>query len=230
MDKLSMKKYLLGSLLIIAILITIIGCNYNKPKIEKEEEVLDGISFKTEFENVPNERYHLVIEKENPFKYLTVDNMDEVFKTTNIIILGYPTSDVTRAVVEQLIKISKELNLENIYYYNILDNRTIYTINETQDEQNNEKIEIVKEKEKTTSFEKLSTYISSYFKSQQILYKDKIYTPEEKTVIVPVVILIKDGKIIKYYDKFDQKEQDDFTSLTEEDYQKLKDSITAIIE
>ncbi len=225
-----MKKYLLGSLLIIAILITIIGCNYNKPKIEKEEEVLDGISFKTEFENVPNERYHLVIEKENPFKYLTVDNMDEVFKTTNIIILGYPTSDVTRAVVEQLIKISKELNLENIYYYNILDNRTIYTINETQDEQNNEKIEIVKEKEKTTSFEKLSTYISSYFKSQQILYKDKIYTPEEKTVIVPVVILIKDGKIIKYYDKFDQKEQDDFTSLTEEDYQKLKDSITAIIE
>ena len=69
-----MKKYII---LIISIFL-ICGCEI-KPQIEKEEQVIDGLNFKVEYEKYNSTKYQLNIEKDNNFKYLDMNNINNVF-------------------------------------------------------------------------------------------------------------------------------------------------------
>lgn len=223
-----MKKYVAGALFVIGILLVVIGVCYNKPSVEKEQEVLDGINFKTEFENKNQEGYQLDIKKENPFKYLTSKNMDEVFKGNNIILLGYPESNVTRALIEQLLKLSKELDINEIYYYNVLENSSKYKLE--IDEQTKE-VKVMKEKDCTESFTKLTEYLNKYLVVQEIISSDgQVYKTDDKTLAVPSLIFVKDGKILEFYDKFPKKEQEEFSGFGETELEKLKNDIYQLVE
>lgn len=223
-----MKKYLAGALFVIGILLVVIGICYNKPSIEKEKEVLDGINFKTEFENKNQEGYPLNIKKENPFKYLTSQNMDEVLKENNIILFGYPESNITRALIEQLLKLSEELDINEIYYYNVLENSSKYKLE--ADEQTKE-IKVVKEKDCTESFAKLKEYFSKYLISQEIKSSDgKIYQTDDQTLAVPSLVFIKDNKVLEFYNDFPKKEQEEFSGFGETELEKLKNDIYILVE
>ncbi len=231
-----MKNYIIGSIFIIIVLIIIVGCSYNSPTIEKEQNVMDGINFKAEFENASQEKFQLLIEKENPFKYLNEDNMEGVFQNTNIIFLGYPESNISRAVVKELLDLSKELEIEDIYYYNVLNNRSQYILTPVSDKKENEdvkepKYEITKTKEQTKSFEKIKTYLKKYLAKQTITDSNgKKYEVPEKTILAPAIVFIKDGKITSYYSNFPKKEQEEFIGFNEKDLKKLKDNLVKLIE
>ena len=98
-----MKKYII---LIISIFL-ICGCDI-KPQIEKEEQVIDGLNFKVEYENYNSTNYQLNIEKDNNFKYLDMNNINNVFSSNNIIFIGEPQDNKSRYLVDSLNNIEKD--------------------------------------------------------------------------------------------------------------------------
>ena len=107
-----MKKYVI---LIISIFL-ICGCEI-KPQIEKEEQVIDGLNFKVEYENYNSLNYQLNIEKDNNFKYLDMNNIKNVFSSNNVIFIGEPQDNKSRYLVNSLNDIQKDYDVD-IYYYN----------------------------------------------------------------------------------------------------------------
>ncbi len=83
----------------------------------KEEEVIDGIKFKVEYEEYNNELFELNIPKENKFKYVTEENFNDVFSNTNLIYLGRPNDNLSRNIVNILI--NNNFNITDIYYVNL---------------------------------------------------------------------------------------------------------------
>ena len=70
-----MKKYVI---LIISIFL-ICGCEI-KPQIEKEEQVIDGLNFKVEYENYNSLNYQLNIEKDNIIVYKNLQEEGIIMK------------------------------------------------------------------------------------------------------------------------------------------------------
>lgn len=195
-----MKKYFL----IFLITIFFVGCS--SIKIEKEENVMDGIVFKTEFENFNQVNTVLSINKENPFKYLTISNVDTFFSGTGILFLGYPTSDVSRGVVELLLDFAKRENLKDIYYCNLENHRDSYKVKDGV---------LEKEKDGSSLYISLLKYLNSYVKPYRITFEEKDYSVGVNRLYGPSIVFVKDGKIIGYFDKFTRKEQEEFSGFSD---------------
>lgn len=210
-----MKKYFL----IFLITIFFVGCS--SIKIEKEENVIDGIAFKTEFENFNQVNDVLSIDKENPFKYLTELNVDTFFSGSGILFLGYPTSSVSRGVVDLLLTFSKEADISEIYYCNLTNHRDLYTI---------EGEVPVKEKDGSHLYTLLMKYLSSYAKPYHIIYEDKDYFVDENRLYGPSIVFIENGKIIKYFDQFNRKEQEEFSGFSDADKENYLNAWKALVE
>lgn len=111
-NKIEKIKFIFFSLLF---LFTLTGCD--TIKVLKEEEVIDGIKFKVEYEEYNNELFELNIPKENKFKYVTEENFNDVFSNTNLIYLGRPNDNLSRNIVNILI--NNNFNITDIYYVNL---------------------------------------------------------------------------------------------------------------
>ena len=116
--------------LIIIFILLITGCR-NK----------DSILFKQEFEheNYSN-NIKLSIPSNNPFVYITDSNLIKKIENKEdiIVLFGYAKSKETREVINHLLKISKELNINKIYYLDILEIRD-------EKEFNNDEINVLKQ-------------------------------------------------------------------------------------
>lgn len=111
-----MKKNIKKSILVLfLILLLTSGC-------KKKND--DNIKFKNEFESL-NEQYSIVsIKEENPFKYKTQEEIDELIKSkeTFVVLYGNSKNNDTRSIIEQLINLSYNNNLGTIYYVSREDN------------------------------------------------------------------------------------------------------------
>lgn len=200
-----MKKYII---LIISIFL-ICGCEI-KPQIEKEEQVIDGLNFKVEYENYNSTNYQLNIEKDNNFKYLDMNNINNVFSSNNVIFIGEPQDNKSRYLVDSLNNIEKDYNID-IYYYNYKDNNPKYEIKDEK---------LVKTSDGTKLYSEMLEKLNDYVTTLNVEKEEQIYKTEEKVFSTPAIVFILDKKIYGYYDDFEFDSSSNNIKLTDQ-YQKL---------
>ena len=200
-----MKKYII---LIISIFL-ICGCEI-KPQIEKEEQVIDGLNFKVEYENYNSTNYSLNIEKDNDFKYLDMNNVNNVFSSNNVIFIGEPQDNKSRYLVDSLNNIEKDYKID-IYYYNYKDNNPKYEIKGEK---------LVKTSDGTKLYSEMLEKLNDYITTLNVEKEEQVYKTEEKVFSTPAIVFILDKKIYGYYDDFEFDSSNNNIKLTDQ-YQKL---------
>ena len=155
MIKYTFVMYMKKAILIILTLILITGCRTSS-----------SILFKQEFEKENyNNSVKVSIPSDNPFVYITdSDLLKKIENKDNIIVLfGYSKSKETREVLNNLLKVSNNLNIDKIYYLDIL---------EIRDEKNIENDEIKTIKQGTEEYNKIIELLKDNLKDYVV--NDKV--------------------------------------------------------
>ena len=134
------KKVLIGTVIIsIVLLVSILFLIESN----KEQQRTDAQKFAREYEEVGDD---------NVFVYRTFDEIiNTLEKGTGVVYLGFPECPWCHAYVKYLNEVAKEVGIEKIYYYNVLEDRNennenyqkllkILSGNLQYDEEGNEKI------------------------------------------------------------------------------------------
>ena len=106
-----MKKFLL----VLSIILLTFGCKR-----------VDSIIFKEDFEKENyNTKIKVNIPSDNPMTYITEEDLIKKIENKEdiIVLFGYSKSLETRSMIENLISISKNNNINKIYYLDILEIR-----------------------------------------------------------------------------------------------------------
>lgn len=212
----SRNKYLVRGLILI--LIGIIGLcifiyNLNKEDknpFEDNTKVTDAIKFKNEYEKLNDSNIKLIIDKKNPMKYISYDELLEILdEGTGIVYFGFPECPWCRNALPVLLEAAKENNIKEIYYFNAKDIRDEKTLDENGN--------IVTKKEGTeeykTILEKLKDYLDPY---------EGLNNEEIKRLYFPNVFFISNGKVVGNHMSTVDSQEDPKTPLNKEQHNELK--------
>ena len=192
-----MKKRLIYILIpLFLLIITLFNLNTTKS---------DAIKFKIEYEKDNNKYYKMKINDTNPIKY---SNYDEVFKIldngTGVIYIGYSKCNNCRKLISKLIKSANDNELKDIYYLNIKDDMDYYVVS---DKKLKYKVDTNgKELKGTDNYFKLLDILDEHLDKYIIKDGKKEYDTSEKRIKNPTIIFIKDGKITKLIDEYNENE------------------------
>ncbi len=160
----------------------------------------DGEKFKSEYEALNNENVNINISKNNPIKYVTLDEVFDIIQNkTGVIYFGFPGCPWCRNMIPVLFEAAKNNNIDTIYYFNPRD------IRKSDNEDYNKLKEILNE------------YLSEDENGQKVLY-------------VPDVYFIKDGKIVGHHLGTVDSQEDPTISLTDEEKNELLDIFNELFE
>ncbi len=160
----------------------------------------DGEKFKAEYETLNNENVNINISKNNPIKYVTLDEVFDIIQNkTGVIYFGFPGCPWCRNMIPVLFEAAKNNNIDTIYYFNPRD------IRKSDNEDYNKLKEILNE------------YLSEDENGQKVLY-------------VPDVYFIKDGKIVGHHLGTVDSQEDPTISLTDEEKNELLDIFNELFE
>ena len=113
-----MKKYLRLGIYFILFAILIATFVYLGQKDFKKDDTSDSIKFAKEYD----------IDSDNPFVYTYSSEVIDIIKnSTGIIYMGFSSNDWSKAYIKYLYPILKDNNIEKVYYYDILKDRTKYS-------------------------------------------------------------------------------------------------------
>lgn len=215
-----MKK---SKLLIIigVILALIIGVILFFSLSEEEPPVVvngDALKFKEEYESL-NDTYafgdikysSLDINESNPFVYASDEEvLDTIKNGTGMIYIGYPKCPWCRNAVNVL----QHVSVDEILYFNAYDHRDTYEIKDGAP---------VRTKEGTDTYYKLLKLLDEVLWDYEIEKDGVKYNAGEKRLYVPMVVGVKDGKIVgSHIDVVDLEEgQTAFDMLNKKQQEKL---------
>lgn len=207
------NKVLLGAILILTltVLAAILLINSNSNKTVNK----DGIKFKEEYESVNGQKasngkaYPKVTLKENnPFVYAKPKKIVETLKSgTGLIYLGFPKCPWCRNAINVL----QYVNTEEILYLDMTNERDNYEVIDGV---------LTKTKEGSKEYYEMLKLLDSILTDYEI---DGLKAGE-KRIYVPLVIGVKDGKIVGYHaDTVDLNEgQTPYDLLTKKQQNELK--------
>lgn len=181
-----MKKIIV-ILLIVLVATMVTGC--------KES---DGVKFKKEYESLnnkeafsPDYKYLEVnIPKDNKIVYKSDSEIIEVIKNeTAVIYFGFNSCPWCRSMVENLIEVTDDLNIKNVYYVDVKDIRDTLEVDENGN--------ILRTKSWTPAYRELLTLLDEHLDYYVITDKDgnEVET-KEKRIYAPNVVVVKDGKVL----------------------------------
>lgn len=160
----------------------------------------DGEKFKAEYEALNNENVNINISKNNPIKYVTLDEVFDIIQNkTGVIYFGFPGCPWCRNMIPVLFEVAKNNNIDTIYYFNPRN------VKKSDNDEYNKLKEILNE------------YLSEDENGQKVLY-------------VPDVYFIKDGKIVGHHLGTVDSQADPTISLTEEEKNELLDIFNELFE
>ena len=160
----------------------------------------DGEKFKAEYEALNNENVNINISKNNPIKYVTLDEVFDIIQNkTGVIYFGFPGCPWCRNMIPVLFEAAKNNNIDTIYYFNPRN------VKKSDNDEYNKLKEILNE------------YLSEDENGQKVLY-------------VPNVYFIKDGKIVGHHLGTVDSQEDPTISLTEEEKNELLDIFNELFE
>ena len=167
-----------------------------------EVKVSDSQKFKEAFEKYNNQEIegNKIIELDipvgNPFVETKLSNINKMMddKESFIVFFASPTCNNCRSVIGSLISAAKEKNIKKIYYVNMDGHRDTYELND--------KHQAVRTVEGSADYYKALTLfdnILDYYGSLKYTNKkgkEVIVDVEEKRIITPSIIVVKDGVAI----------------------------------
>ena len=190
-------------------------------KVTKERE--DAHQFKEEYEAL-NEKEKdgkayrkLAIDKDNPFVYVTPDELVEKIKNkeTFYVYFGSAYCPWCRSVIEKAIAVMKEKNIQQVYYIDIWDGdhkeilRDVYTLNDL-----NEKVLV---QEGTKAYQEFLKSFDKVLGDYTLKNKEgETVSLSEKRIFAPNFIYVKNGKGIRLTDGLSDKQSSSSDPLTQE--------------
>ena len=214
MKKLKKNKVIL--IIILTLTIIVLGvCLSLKLNDKKERKESDAIKFKKEYEALNNEKTengykypNLDIKENNPFVYASEKEVINTLKNgTGLIYFGFPSCLSCRNAVNVL----QYVNANKILYLDVTDIRDNYKVVDGV---------LTKTKEGTKKYYEMLELLNLILKDYEV---DGNKT-NEKRIFVPLVVGVKDGKIVGYQDGIIELSLDrlPYDLLTNEEQNKLK--------
>lgn len=210
------KKILLGIIICIT-LVMFTGCNNNdKKEIKKENKVTDSVKFKKEYEELNNkdlgygELREITIDEDNPFVYKSAEDIVKLIedKETFVVYFGFNSCPWCRSVIETLIKVSKDNNIDTIYYVDVKDIRDVMVLDGD---------EAITDKEGSKGYYKLIEYFDNVLDDYTLNNEDgDIIKTGEKRIYAPNVIVVKNGKAKALVTGISEKQTKPNMELTDE--------------
>lgn len=149
------------------------------------------------------------VDKNNVMKYTSIDKIIDIIKNgTGVIYLGYPECPWCRNAVPALLEVSESTSIDTIYYLNMKD---------VKDEDLDSDGNIITEKEGVKGYDELLAALDSILDDYTLTKEDgTTVTADEKRVYVPLVVFVKDGKIVDYYADTVESQRNPYVALTKE--------------
>ena len=206
-----MKKVIL-SLLIVLSVFTLSSCG------KKEVKNTDAIKFKEEYEKLNGEKnrngvtYREVeIDEENPFVFATAEEIQEKIdnKETFAVYFGFNSCPWCRSIITTLIEVADDLNIEKIYYVDVLDIRDTYELNSKNKPE--------KTKDGSEGYNELINSLASVLSDYTLTTeKGKNVQVGEKRIYAPNLVSVVDGKAQKLNTGISEMQTDSMMELTDE--------------
>lgn len=210
-------------------LVILVGCSFDSGK-----NFTDGERFKEEYESLNGKDNDygkvyrsLELNEDNPFVYASAEDIIEMMeeKESFVIYFGFSSCPWCRSMISNLIDVSLELGISDIYYVDVKEIRDVLSVDERG--------EIVKEKEGSedyyTLLEKLDMVLEDYVLTDK---DDNEVLAGEKRIYAPNVVSVVDGVATEMTDGISSKQTDGYMELTEEmneeSYDKIKCSIQCV--
>ena len=213
-----MKKKVLISLLLLVSLISFIGCFYNK------EENKVALAFKNDYEELNGktnksgkEHRTISISEDNRFVEITMEELMKKIDSGDsfYVYFGSRLCPWCRSVIEMADKVSRENDIEKVYYIDIWDDegneliRDKYTIDENN--------KLVLEKEGTEEYKRLLELFGSLLRDYTLTDNngDEVAVGE-KRIYAPNYFYINKGKAVRMITGKSDTQKDAREELTEE--------------
>ena len=190
----------------------------------KDEKISDAIKFKNEYEALngvvneatDNKYIEVNIDEENPMVYKTGKEILDVLKNEDAIIyFGFVACPWCRNAVPVLLDIANEMNVEKIYYVDILDMRDTYKFSGS--------IEPEQTKKGTDAYYKILKFLDK--KLEKFYVKDEagnMYDTGVKRLYAPTVVGVKGGKVVGFHESTIESQTDPYELLDEKGKSELK--------
>ena len=217
-----MKKLLM----IILIGVLLVGCS------NKEKELDDSVKFKEEYESINGEVSYgentyreLSIDKDNPIIYKSAKDIVEMIdnKETFVVYFGFSTCPWCRSVINNLINVSKDLEIDTIYYVDVKEIRDVMKL----DEEN----AVYIDKEGTKDYYNLLFRLNDVLEDYTLTDKDgnEINT-NEKRIYAPNIVAVIEGKATKMTTGISDMQEDAYMELSDEINIDSYDMIKCVLE
>lgn len=224
------KKFLILAVVLAALLLTL-----SLLKMPGKITNKDAIKFKEEYENLngktnenSKKKYRTVkIDSKNKIVYSSAKEVLKMMeeKKSFVVYFGFDSCPWCRSVVENVSKISKELD-EDIYYVDVKEIRDVYEL----DDEN--KPELTKEGDK--NYLKLIKKLDSVLKEYTLTTDDDNEVKVgEKRIYAPNIVSIIDGSAKELTTGLSDKQTDGYMTLTDEmkqeSYKKIKKIVQEVV-
>ena len=216
-----MKKSSVVIIILVLIFTVFLGIKY----LSESEKYLsaDAIKFKEEYEKLNGEintsnskKYPEVkISEDNVVKYSSYDEVLEILQTgTGIIYLGFPECPWCRNLVPVLMTAANETEIDVVYYLNIKEDRNLLVLDD------NKKIKTQKEGSKNyfKLVDALSEILDDYVLTTN---SGEEVNTKTKRIYLPLVIFVKEGKIIDYHLDTVESQENPYEPLSDRELEEL---------
>ncbi len=209
-----MKKVFLW-VLVAFLFISVTGCTSKNS---------DAIKFKNEYESLNGKKGYgdninpeVKIDKKNAVKYADADKIIDVLDNgTGIIYLGYPECPWCRNAVPVLLEAASELNVKDVYYMNLKDERDTIEVMEDGT--------LKTTKEGTEGYKKLLKRLDAVLDEYVLedLNGNEVKTGE-KRIYVPLMLFVREGKIVGVHSDTVSSQTNPYVALTTDQKNELLD-------
>lgn len=187
----NMGKIKILLLVVVAISSSIFIYNIAGDNNKPNNKQTDGLKFKEEYEKYNNTKdangrdyVNVLIDEDNIMHYATFTELKEILTSgTGVIYFGYPECPWCRSAVPVLVNASSSTGLDKIYYFNAYDIRDKKSLDENGN--------VIIEKEGTKEYYELVSLLDDV-----LLVYDGLNDDTIKRLYFPMVVFVRDGKIV----------------------------------
>lgn len=224
------KKFLILAVVLAALLLTL-----SLLKMPGKITNKDAIKFKEEYENLngktnenSKKKYRTVkIDSKNKIVYSSAKEVLKMMeeKKSFAVYFGFDSCPWCRSVVENVSKISKELD-EDIYYVDVKEIRDVYEL----DDENKPKLTKEGDKNYLKLIKKLDSVLKEYTLTTA---DDNEVQVGEKRIYAPNIVSVIDGSAKELTTGLSDKQTDGYMTLTDEmkqeSYKKIKKIVQEVV-
>jgi len=229
--KIMRKKVIVG---FFVILVCVLGGFFFWKFYHTDQELSDALRFKEDYEQLngtirqsDGALYNSVeIPSDNPIRYVSaLEAVDIIQNQTGVIYLGANWCPWCRNAVEVLIEAAKDKGLDTIYYVDMDKLRNVWEVQDGK---------LVKTQQEQEGYYDLLKALDPILgeKTYSLTSKGKTYDTKEKRIYMPLVVFLKDGKILDTHSSTVSlnSDQTKYSKLTEEQHDELKKIYESLIE